>query len=118
MQRNISQVVEEFYKSSPSWPMPRPADLTDDIDNFTSDGDWVRSEVEAAMDRFWDDQESAVNIDGHAIQIDPSGQGHAWQPADELDCPANIRAELAAEIIDGRRNSGKHIASNGALYRW
>ncbi len=57
----LSRLVEEFYKSSPSWPMPRPADLTDDVDNFTSDGDWNRDDVAAAIEAFWADQESADN---------------------------------------------------------
>ncbi len=61
MQRNISQVVEEFYKSSPAWPMVKPVDLTDDIDNFVTDGNWNRDDVAAAIEAFWADQESADN---------------------------------------------------------
>lgn len=54
------------------------------------------------------------------VQIDRSnGQGHCWKPADEIDLPADIREEIAAEIIDGKReHCGDYVASNGQHYRW
>lgn len=53
------------------------------------------------------------------IQIDLSGQGHAWRAIDEDNCPASIRAEIDAEIIDGGREACQdYVASNGLHYRW
>lgn len=58
-------------------------------------------------------------IAGHDVQIDLSGQGHAWRPATEDDCPANIQDEIAAEILDGGLEScDDYAASNGLHYRW
>lgn len=64
------------------------------------------------------DTTNPIEIDGHIIQIDCSGLGHCWVDADEDSCPAHIQAEIAAEIIDGGRESGKYTASNGLRYRW
>jgi hypothetical protein len=63
--------------------------------------------------------EKTLRIEGSAIQVDPSGKGHAWQTADEDTCPANIQAEIAAEIIDGgRTDCAEYFGSNGMSYRW
>ena len=56
-------------------------------------------------------------ITGHGVQHDPSGVGHAWQPASDI--PASIAEEIAAEIIDGKQEScSDYVASNGLNYRW
>jgi hypothetical protein len=51
------------------------------------------------------------------IQLDHSGgQGHCWRAADP---PVTIREEIAAEIIDGGRETcNDYVASNGQHYRW
>jgi len=59
-----------------------------------------------------------IEIDGHTIQIDRSGQGHCWVDADADSCPPHIQQEIAEQIIDAKRESGEHIASNGLRYRW
>ena len=52
------------------------------------------------------------------VQWDKSGgQGHCWVTA--ADLPADIREEIAAEIIDGKQEScDDYTASNGQHYRW
>jgi hypothetical protein len=60
-----------------------------------------------------------MEIENKLIQIDTSGQGHAWRTADEDNCPANVHAEIAAEIIDGGQTEcANYRASNGLSYRW
>lgn len=60
-----------------------------------------------------------MEIESKLIQIDRSGQGHAWRDADEDSCPANIQAEIAAEIIDGKQAECQdYVAKNGCHYRW
>ena len=51
------------------------------------------------------------------IQIDASGVGHCWQtvPFGKLD--ADVQDIISAEIIDGRRESGKECIGGG-WYRW
>lgn len=58
-------------------------------------------------------------ISKYGIQIDNSGQGHNWKDANEDNCPASIAEEIAAEIIDGGKDSvDDYVASNGCHYRW
>lgn len=60
-----------------------------------------------------------MEIEGKLIQVDASGQGHAWQVADEDSCPANVQQEIAAEILDGKQDEcSKFVATNGLHYRW
>lgn len=59
-----------------------------------------------------------TTICGKTIQHDASGQGHAWATIDASDIPANIREEIECEIIDGKRESGELVGSNGLHYRW
>lgn len=60
-----------------------------------------------------------MEIENKSIQVDASGQGHAWRTATEDSCPANIQAEIAAEILDGgQETSDGFTASNGQRYRW
>ena len=60
-----------------------------------------------------------IEIQGQSIQYDPSGVGHAWRAATEIDCPASIQEEIAAEIVDGKNeNRDDYVASNGVHYRW
>ena len=52
------------------------------------------------------------------VQHDASGQGHAWRTVGQ-DLPADIREEIAAEIIDsGRESCDRYRASSGERYRW
>ena len=64
--------------------------------------------------------ETTIYICGCVIQHDHSGgQGHCWSNADDVDCPANIQEEIAAEIIDGGKGEcDDFVASNGQHYRW
>jgi hypothetical protein len=56
---------------------------------------------------------------GCQIQIDRSGVGHAWRDIDAQDIPADVREEIAAEIIDGGKGEcADYVASNGLHYRW
>lgn len=60
-----------------------------------------------------------IKIEAKTIQIDHSGQGHAWRNADEDNCPADVQGEIAAEILDGGSEECRDfIASNGLHYRW
>jgi hypothetical protein len=56
----------------------------------------------------------------YQVQIDASGgQGHCWQDVDDDTCPPSITEEIAAEIIDGGRETcDDYVASNGQHYRW
>ena len=60
-----------------------------------------------------------MTLAGCDIQIDLSGQGHAWRPANDDTCPAQIQREIEAEILDGDRETcDDYLASNGLHYRW
>jgi hypothetical protein len=63
-----------------------------------------------------------TTVCGCQVQIDHSGQGHCWRNAAANDIPANIRDEIAGEMIDGGRGEAgdcsDFIASNGCHYRW
>jgi hypothetical protein len=65
------------------------------------------------------DEEDEMILADRAVQIDLSGQGHAWRTptADELG--ADVRLEIEAEILDGGRDTCEdYVASNGLHYRW
>lgn len=62
--------------------------------------------------------EQITKIQGKQIQIDKSGVGHCWLPADSIDCPADIAEEIAAEILDGLASCDDYVATNGQHYRW
>lgn len=63
---------------------------------------------------------NAIEICGNEIQIDLSGsQGHSWAACDDLDCPPSIQEEIAAEMLDGGKEScDGYRATNGQIYRW
>ena len=62
------------------------------------------------------ERKQRIEVCGHRVQIDRSGQGHAW--VDIVDIPASVREEIEAEIVDGKRESGQIVACNGQHYRW
>ena len=56
---------------------------------------------------------------GTQIQVDRSGQGHAWRNIDARDIPHAVREEIEGEILDGGKEEvDEFVASNGARYRW
>jgi hypothetical protein len=57
---------------------------------------------------------------GTQVYEDQSGgQGHCWRAVSAANLPANIVAEIEAEIIDGgREQCDDYVASNGMHYRW
>lgn len=58
-------------------------------------------------------------ICGKSIKHDNSGIGHNWKRIDASDIPADIREEIAAEIIDGKKQTCDcYTATNGLNYRW
>lgn len=60
-----------------------------------------------------------MEIESKTVQVDASGQGHAWRDATDDTCPANVQQEIAAEIIDGGKGEcDGYTASNGQRYRW
>ena len=60
-----------------------------------------------------------ADIEGHQVLCDTSGAGHHWVLADANLMPANIREEIAGEIIDGKvAECNDYVASNGQHYRW
>ena len=60
-----------------------------------------------------------TTICGKTIKHDNSGVGHNWRTIDASDIPADIREEIAAEIIDGNQDTrSQYTASNGLSYRW
>jgi len=63
-----------------------------------------------------------MTINGITIQIDRSGVGHNWQDLtedDSHDTPPSILEEIAAEIIDGEKETcSLYVATNGLHYRW
>jgi hypothetical protein len=60
-----------------------------------------------------------IEIQGKVIQYDNSGVGYNFRNASEDNLPANIREEIAAEIIDGgKAECDDYVASNGQHYRW
>ena len=63
---------------------------------------------------------TTLTIQGLTIQHDRSGgQGHCWRTCTMDDVPADIREEIAAEIIDGGQDEcADYTASNGQHYRW
>jgi len=60
-----------------------------------------------------------TTICGITIWHDSSNVGQNWRTIDCRDIPANIREEIAAEILDGGKNHcDQFTASNGLSYRW
>lgn len=57
-------------------------------------------------------------VAGHRVQIDRSGQGHAWRKPNESELTPQVVMEIEGEIIDGKQESGQIVASNGLHYRW
>lgn len=83
------------------------------ITNMQSDDGHTASES-----RQWD-RINAAAICGKAIQYDNSGVGHNWRTINAAGEFADIREEIAAEILDGGRDTcDDYIASNGCHYRW
>jgi len=54
-------------------------------------------------------------LTGYVMQYSPDGQGHSWLDASEH---ADQVIEIECEILDGHRDSGRQVMSNGFLYRW
>jgi hypothetical protein len=55
---------------------------------------------------------------GCRVQVDRSGVGHCWVDVAADDLPGQVREEIEGEVIDGRREEGQMVASNGLHYRW
>jgi hypothetical protein len=55
---------------------------------------------------------------GCRVQVDRSGVGHCWIDVTADDLPGQVREEIEGEIIDGRREEGQMVGSNGLHYRW
>lgn len=56
---------------------------------------------------------------GRQVQWDNSGVGHNYRDISAEDIPADIREEIAAEMIDGGKDEcDGYRASNGQWYRW
>lgn len=55
---------------------------------------------------------------GRLVRVDRSGgHGHCWRVA--YDLWADVREEIAAEIIDGgKEECADYVASDGEHYRW
>lgn len=63
--------------------------------------------------------EAESTICGNVIKHDNSGVGHNWRRIDASEIPADIREEIAAEIIDGKKSTCEcYTASNGLNYQW
>lgn len=94
------------------------------LDYFADDGTYKGAD-QHGIEPIFDTQsvnpltdDETTTVCGHQIQHDPSGQGHAWRNIDRDDIPAGVRMEIEGEIIDGKRDSGELVASNGLHYRW
>jgi len=60
-----------------------------------------------------------TTICGKTIKHDNSNVGHNWRTISAAEIPADIREEIAAEIIDRDRfHRDQYTASNGLSYRW
>lgn len=58
-------------------------------------------------------------ICGTQIQHDNSGVGHNWRNIDASEIPADVREEIAGEIIDGEQEECEDfVGGNGLHYRW
>lgn len=62
--------------------------------------------------------DEATLVCGCQVQEDRSGVGHCWVDVAADDLPGQIREEIEGEIIDGGRESGEIVGSNGLRYRW
>ncbi len=62
---------------------------------------------------------SETTVCGCQIQYDNSGVGHNWRNIAADAIPADIREEIAAEILDGGKDECDcYVASSGCHYRW
>ncbi len=92
------------------------------------DGDQLAAAGFATGTQEWADAEEAAEeayheivtlVCGNQVQHDNSSVGHNWRPVAARDIPADIRAEIEGEIIDGGKDEcEKFIGSNGLHYRW
>lgn len=56
---------------------------------------------------------------GKQIQIDRSGQGHAWRDVDARSLSASVIEEIEGEILTGGiASTDGYVAKNGQHYRW
>jgi hypothetical protein len=63
MKRTINELVENWYKNSPDWPLERPADIAQQVADFMADDcSWPAAEVRAAIVKFWDQVEQAATV--------------------------------------------------------
>ena len=64
MKRKLPQIVEDYYRNSPSWPLPVPTDYMDEVRQFLSDETFPAysvDDVRAAIESFWVEQISDRN---------------------------------------------------------
>ncbi len=52
---NLMQIVEDYYRNSPDWPLPYPTSLDAEVDAFMADGGcgYAEYEVKTAIVNFW-----------------------------------------------------------------
>jgi len=63
--------------------------------------------------------DTETTVCGNQVQHDNSGIGHNWRSIDAEAIPADIREEIAAEMLDGGQDDCElYVASNGCHYRW
>lgn len=95
-------------------------DISPVVPAVNDDQGWEELTHEHAADCEWvlTRAHRRVVLCGNRVQVDRSGVGHNWRTIDPEDIPANIREEIAAEIVDGRETCDLYVASNGVHYRW
>lgn len=58
MSKSLREIVDDYYKNSPDWPLPKPPNTDDEVDAFmASECGWGESEVQEAIELFWDNEE-------------------------------------------------------------
>lgn len=130
---SILDQMESLGRGSPLHALAQQIDAdlrrgqTVSYERYEEIGDQLRDDMESKLVR---DGYQIIEYpgDGYAARermkiegklVESSGQGHAWQTADEGNCPTDIQAEIAAEIIDGGQGECMdYVASNGLHYRW
>lgn len=54
----LVQLIEDYYKNSPDWPLPVPGDMENEVAEFVRDGDFDASQVRLAIIAFWESEQA------------------------------------------------------------
>lgn len=62
MRRPLNQIVDDYYRNSPEWPLPEPTDLAAEVEAFMLDTDedagYTDADARLAIAAFWAEEQA------------------------------------------------------------